>query len=54
MSFVQSEWEIVLALMWLTGLSQSTSWLAKYRLEFILSPDVTPSGWLGSKHQLTN
>ena len=24
------------------------------RLEFVLSSDVTPSGWLGSKHQLTN
>ena len=24
------------------------------RLEFVFSPDIIPSGWLGSKHQLTN
>ena len=23
------------------------------RSEFVFSPDATPSGWLGSKHQLT-
>ena len=26
----------------------------KQRKHYLTSPDVTPSGWLGSKHQLTN
>ena len=27
---------------------------SNWEIEFVFSPDVTPSVWLGSKHQLTN